>query len=353
MAVNGVPPGIPQAPVPVNMPPPMPPQIQESQGGNRRERRSRFDQKVAVRSTPDDGDGQPDGDYGKFFNVAPPSSAHCPSPRDIYHARPDDTDEPSFMCYDEDEYGRGDSVATEQSSIVPEAKSLQGPSFSRPPPAHPPSMFDDSALIPNCPYYELPAGMMLPFIGMDDILYKPVAVSQLRLPPPIPPSERLIHAMDMFYAPPTSDSPRDNDGWERLGLFEYYAKKNEIKRKIEEKLKAEGKTLEDAIENVFIQDDNDSGRESSPKRSRSRSRSPSRPSRDSSKSSRSSRRTRSRSSRRKRSHSHSSCSSRSRSRSNSKSPARRRKRGIAKQEIHINNKSYASQGANQRKRSLM
>lgn len=44
------------------------------------------------------------------------------------------------------------------------------------------------------------------------------------------------------------------DGWERLGLFEYYAKKNEIKKEVEEKLKSEGKTLEEAIENVYIEE---------------------------------------------------------------------------------------------------
>lgn len=47
------------------------------------------------------------------------------------------------------------------------------------------------------------------------------------------------------------------DGWERHGLFEYYAKKNEIKKKVEEQLKAEGKTLEDAIENVYIEENNE------------------------------------------------------------------------------------------------
>lgn len=31
-------------------------------------------------------------------------------------------------------------------------------------------LLDDSALIPNCPYYDLPAGLMLPLIEMDDIL---------------------------------------------------------------------------------------------------------------------------------------------------------------------------------------
>ncbi|VDN43457.1 unnamed protein product [Gongylonema pulchrum] len=115
-------------------------------------------------------------------------------------------------------------------------------------------MFDDASLIPTAPYYDLPAGMMMPLIDMEDVLYKPVIVSKLRLPPPIPPSERLLRAMDAFYAPPALDNPRDADGWERLGLLEYYAKKNTIRKAVEEKLKAEGKTLEEAIENVYIEE---------------------------------------------------------------------------------------------------
>lgn len=47
------------------------------------------------------------------------------------------------------------------------------------------------------------------------------------------------------------------DGWECHGLLEYYAKKSEIKKKIEEQLKADGKTLEDAIENVYIEENNE------------------------------------------------------------------------------------------------
>lgn len=31
-------------------------------------------------------------------------------------------------------------------------------------------MFDDTALIPSVPYYELPAGMMMPLIEMEDVL---------------------------------------------------------------------------------------------------------------------------------------------------------------------------------------
>lgn len=49
------------------------------------------------------------------------------------------------------------------------------------------------------------------------------------------------------------------EGWERFGLHDYFNKKVEIKRKLEEALKAEGKSLEDAVENVYVEakDDDD------------------------------------------------------------------------------------------------
>ena len=48
-----------------------------------------------------------------------------------------------------------------------------------------------------------------------------------------------------------------SEGWERLGLFEYYAKKAEIRQRVENKAKDEGKTLEDLIENVYIEEDDE------------------------------------------------------------------------------------------------
>ncbi|VDP20226.1 unnamed protein product [Onchocerca flexuosa] len=169
--------------------------------------------------------------------------------------------------------------------------------------------------------------MMMPLIEMEDVLYKPVVVSKLRLPPPIPPTERLLRAMDAFYAPQNLENQRDTDGWERHGLLEYYAKKTEIKKKIEEQLKAEGKTLEDAIENVYIEENNEEKDEKrnyrhSSSRSHHRSSSSDSSSSRSSYSSDKSRRRRSRSSHSK---SSASSSSRSRSRSLSRSNSRHRR----------------------------
>lgn len=330
-------------------PPPPLPIVQQQQGQasmevhsehpmNRRERRSRFDQKAppSEQHDPTFPEAPPaDGDYGRFFTAPPMHSVSCPSPRDIYHARPDEGDEDApFVYYDEEEYGGGDAAVVNHDNFPPNEEAMcargppqfGGPPHVGPPPRLPPrSLLDDSALIPNCPYYDLPAGLMLPLIEMDDILYKAVPVAKLRLPPPIPPSERLLRAMDMFYSIRSIDNPRDSDGWERLGLMEYYAKKEEIRKKLEEKLKAEGKTIEDMIDNVYIEEDkkadkpNEQSRRSS-SRSRRRSASSS-----SSKSSRSSSNSSDRRRRRRKSSSSSSSSTSSRSKSRSRSRSRDRK----------------------------
>lgn len=87
------------------------------------------------------------------------------------------------------------------------------PDFSKPPPGfgpppviHEPSVED---LMPSMPYYELPAGLMVPLIKLEDAEYKPLDPEAIRLPPPAPPSERLVAAVEAFYAPPNHDSPRD------------------------------------------------------------------------------------------------------------------------------------------------
>ncbi|XP_078040524.1 SR-related CTD associated factor 6 isoform X1 [Augochlora pura] len=112
------------------------------------------------------------------------------------------------------------------------------PDFSKPPPGfgpppviHEPSVED---LMPSMPYYELPAGLMVPLIKLEDAEYKPLDPDAIRLPPPAPPSERLVAAVEAFYAPPNHDSPRDSDGWEKLGLYEYYKAKNAARKRKEE-----------------------------------------------------------------------------------------------------------------------
>lgn len=101
-----------------------------------------------------------------------------------------------------------------------------------PPPlaAHPPT-FDEAVLKPNLPYYELPAGLMVPLVKLEDSGYKPINANEIRLPPPTPPSERLLQALELFYAPPSHERPRDPEGWEVIGLYEWSRDKTAAIRK--------------------------------------------------------------------------------------------------------------------------
>lgn len=87
---------------------------------------------------------------------------------------------------------------------------------------------------PATPYFNLPAGLMAPFIRLEDCNYKPLDPSLIVLPPPTPPSERLLVAVESFYALPSHERPRDGDGWEKLALYEYYKVKNQARRQKEE-----------------------------------------------------------------------------------------------------------------------
>merc|ERR1712020_216086 len=94
---------------------------------------------------------------------------------------------------------------------------------------------DDAMLIPTLPYYDLPAGLMVPLIRLEDSGYKPLNPNELRLPPPSPPTDRLLAALEQFYAPPSHDRPRDPEGWEMLGLYEWSrAKTTAIKKKADD-----------------------------------------------------------------------------------------------------------------------
>ena len=85
--------------------------------------------------------------------------------------------------------------------------------------------FDENSLIPSLPYYDLPAGLMIPLVKMEDTGYKPLNPKDIRLPAPIPPTERLLAALEQFYAPPSHERPRDPEGFEMLGLYEWSKEK--------------------------------------------------------------------------------------------------------------------------------
>ncbi|XP_008333331.1 calcium homeostasis endoplasmic reticulum protein isoform X1 [Cynoglossus semilaevis] len=202
----------------------------------------------------------------------------------------------------------------------------QHPDFGPPPPGfnghsphvrhRQPPVQDDPSLVPNVPYFDLPAGLMAPLVKLEDCDYKPLDPKDIRLPPPMPPSDRLLAAVEAFYSPPSHDRPRNSEGWEQNGLYEFFRAKMRARRKKDQEKRNSGH-----------------GATRSRSRSRSRGRSTSRSSSHSSKSSRSrSRSSRSRSRSRLRSYSRSrsrsgsrSSQSRSRSRSRSRSPTKRRR----------------------------
>ena len=80
------------------------------------------------------------------------------------------------------------------------------------------------------PYYELPAGLMVPLVKLEDFEYQPIDPKNIRLPPPAPPNERLLRAVESFYAPPCHDRPRNSEGWEQLSLYEFFRAKSQAKK---------------------------------------------------------------------------------------------------------------------------
>ncbi|KAK6635653.1 hypothetical protein RUM44_000907 [Polyplax serrata] len=115
------------------------------------------------------------------------------------------------------------------------------PDFTKPPPGFPSKENVPDDLVPSVPYFELPAGLMVPLIKLDDSNYKVLHPDKIRLPPAVPPTERLIQAVEAFYQTQrnTNSNTRerlilDADGWEKLGLYEYYKAKNAARKKKEE-----------------------------------------------------------------------------------------------------------------------
>lgn len=47
------------------------------------------------------------------------------------------------------------------------------------------------------------------FFQLEDHEYKALDPKDIRLPPPMPPSERLLAAVEAFYSPPSHDRPRN------------------------------------------------------------------------------------------------------------------------------------------------
>ncbi|THD28391.1 Calcium homeostasis endoplasmic reticulum protein, partial [Fasciola hepatica] len=121
-----------------------------------------------------------------------------------------------------------------------------GKTDAAPPPQEP--IVDPKDLEPKCPHWELPAGLMHSLIRLCDFDYTPLDGSKLRLLPPKAPTDRLLSAVDAFYMPPSHDRTRDGEGWERLGLYEFYTKKEKARDHLErtKKKKRDSKTEDDS-----------------------------------------------------------------------------------------------------------
>ncbi|VDM67694.1 unnamed protein product, partial [Strongylus vulgaris] len=155
--------------------------------------------------------------------------------------------------------------------IIPDGDDIDG---------HP---FNEEDLIPSAKYYELPAGIMIPLIEIeqfsvgillcifnspylvylvsnpqysawDYFQYNAIVPDKLRMPPPVPPSQRLLGALDEFYSA-TLDPTREPcvimplAAWGRGGCAEFMERKQSLKKILEEKLKSENKTIGDLVEN--------------------------------------------------------------------------------------------------------
>ena len=106
------------------------------------------------------------------------------------------------------------------------------PDLSRPPPGFAMGKVEQER--PSAPYFDLPAGLMVPLVKMEDSGYRALDPDCIRLPPPQPSSERLLKIVDLFYSGPSHDTPRDTEGWERLGLYEWSRDKQAAVRRKQE-----------------------------------------------------------------------------------------------------------------------
>ena len=89
---------------------------------------------------------------------------------------------------------------------------------------------------PEVSYFDLPAGLMVPLVKLEDFEYTAIDPKDIRLPPPVPPSERLLKAVEEFYALPSHDRPRNESGWEQLSLYEFFRAKSQAKKQLDDKL---------------------------------------------------------------------------------------------------------------------
>jgi calcium homeostasis ER protein len=73
--------------------------------------------------------------------------------------------------------------------------------------------------------------------------------------------------VEAFYAAPSHERPRDSEGWERLGLYEYFKTKNLARKQKEDDIR-EGKREKSKSPSPIRRDTSPSGRSNSPPRRR-------------------------------------------------------------------------------------
>lgn len=90
----------------------------------------------------------------------------------------------------------------------------------------PASQITETGIIPNTPYYELPAGLMVPLIPHNQVQYKPLNPADLRLPLPKFPDENFLKSIDGYYG--TDGRTRDSVGWDREFIDTYIGQKEAL-----------------------------------------------------------------------------------------------------------------------------
>ena len=82
-------------------------------------------------------------------------------------------------------------------------------------------------------YYDLPAGLLLNHIKLEDSEFKPIDPIHMRLPSPKPPSQRLLDAVDEFYRLEKEQVDTEEEVLDEDILKDYYReKKRQIKRRM-------------------------------------------------------------------------------------------------------------------------
>ncbi|XP_039430231.1 calcium homeostasis endoplasmic reticulum protein isoform X2 [Culex pipiens pallens] len=198
----------------------------------------------------DSGDGNNNGDYSHpppNFPIPdmsrPPPYMHQQQQQSQFPAYDDDIvdrrnefDDPPMdddeRCHHNEDEGGEDDEDGHLRHLHPDDD--QQPDFAEEKPRSP----SPQPVQPSIPYFELPAGLMVPLIRLEDFNYHPLEPEEIRLPPPAPPNERLLSAVEAFYAPPSHERPRDGEGWEKLALYEYFKVKNASRKQKEEELES-------------------------------------------------------------------------------------------------------------------